>query len=71
MKLPLTWPNSSNSSLGQAGAVHGDERRVAPHRLAVDESRDDILADAAFAGDQDLAGTLRGPAAQARTVFTV
>src|SRR3990172_4375607 len=37
-----------------AGAVHRDEGTVRPTAALVDELRDDFLADAAFAGDEDL-----------------
>ena len=38
---------------GDGGAVHRDERPVRAARLLMDVARDDFLADAALAGDQD------------------
>ena len=40
--------------LGQAGAVQGDEGPIGSRRVDVNGSRDQILADAALAGDQHL-----------------
>ena len=40
--------------LGQAGAVHRDERLVHARLTVVDGAGDEFLADAALAGDQDL-----------------
>ena len=40
--------------VGNAGAVDGDERRRATAAAMVDQARDDLLADAALAGDQHL-----------------
>ena len=50
---------------GEAGAIDGHERAVGAQRVRVDLARDEILADAAFTGDQDLGvadrGALREP----------
>ena len=46
---------------GDAGAVDRHERRQPAAGVAVDVARDDVLADAALAGDQDLGGALRRP----------
>ena len=40
--------------LGQTGAVDGDEGLVGARAVGVDGARDELLADAALAGDEDL-----------------
>jgi hypothetical protein len=40
--------------IGQSSAVHGHECVSAPPRPGVNLTRDDVLAHAAFAGDEDL-----------------
>ena len=64
MKLPLTWPKSSDSSSvsvrpAQLTATNGPAARVELH---VDRAGDQVLADAALAGDQDLRFAHRRPA---------
>ena len=44
---------------GEAGAVHSHERRKPAAGLAMDISRNQVLAHAALAGDQDRGRTLR------------
>ena len=56
MKLPFTCPNSSDSSSvsvrpAQLSATNAPRARG---ELRVDVARDDVLADAALAGDEDL-----------------
>ena len=46
--------------IGEAGAIDGDERGAAAVAALVNESGDDFLADAAFAGDQHLGVGARG-----------
>ena len=52
---PRSWPNSvlSTSSCGIADEIDGDERRVAAARLAVQQPREQLLAGAALAENQD------------------
>ena len=62
MKLPRTWPKSSDSR-SESGrpaqlSVTSDARRR--DAAVVDQSRDDFLADAGLAGDQDLRVGARG-----------
>jgi hypothetical protein len=47
--------------VGNAGAVDRDQRQRGAPALLVDETRRDLLADAAFAGNQDLGVRTRGP----------
>ena len=58
--FPLTCPKSSDfeARFGEAGAVHRHERRKPAAGLAVDVSRDHVLAHTALAGDQDRGRTL-------------
>ena len=56
MKLPFTWPNSSDSSSvsGRPAQLTATNGRAARGLRCVNRARDELLADAALAGDQHL-----------------
>ena len=56
MKLPFTCPNSSDSSSvsGMPAQLTATKGAIRARAAAVDSARNEFLADAAFAGDQDL-----------------
>ena len=55
MKLPRTWPKSSvSSSVSVSAAQLTVINASAARAVGVNQSRDDLFADAAFAGDQNL-----------------
>ena len=56
MKLPFTWPNSSDSSSvsGRPAQLTATIGALRARAALVDRVRDELLADAALAGDQHL-----------------
>ena len=50
--------------VGNRRAIDGDERRRCASGVGVDVLRDDVLADAAFAGDEDLGVACGGAGGQ-------
>ncbi len=56
VKAPRTWPNSSlsNTAFGEAAGVDRDQRLAARGGDGVERPRDDALAGAVLAGDQDV-----------------
>src|SRR5436309_758131 len=53
--LHMTEQLRLEESLGEAGAIHGDECKRAASGVRVNIASHEIFADAALAGDQDLA----------------
>src|SRR5215210_3165684 len=54
VKAPLVWPKSSDSSSVSGTAVDGDEGAVGAGAVVVDGARDQLLARARLAVDEDV-----------------